>query len=478
MISMKRKTLLLMASIVDLAIIAASFILTFCLVYQDGSFSMGQMMTMRFTMQNVLIFLTWLLVFHAILRACNLYQSRRLASPVREVIDILKANAMGTVTLVVAAILFHMAVVTQEFIVTFWIISSCGLIAFRLFIRSLQKEMRRQGRNLRNMLIVGTNKRAAAFADKICAEADLGYRIVGFVDEDWRGKSDFSSTGYKIVADFDHFGQFIRENVVDEVMIFLPIKSFYNQISKVIEKCEEQGIVIRYASDLFHVKICRYEAFQFQGSPVVTLKSGNMEGNWQLFAKRCVDLVGSAVLLVLSMPVMLVVALLIKLTSSGPVLFSQQRVGQGKRKFNLYKFRTMVADAEKQQANLEHLNNVSGPVFKIEDDPRITPIGRWLRKTSIDELPQLFNVLKGEMSLVGPRPLPIRDYNGFNADWQRRRFSVKPGLTCLWQVNGRNDIPFEKWMELDLQYIDEWCLSLDIKILLKTIPAVLNGTGH
>ena len=169
--------------------------------------------------------------------------------------------------------------------------------------------------------------------------------------------------------------------------------------------------------------------------------------------------------------------LLIKLTSPGPVLFVQERVGLGKRSFRLYKFRTMMQGAEKKLAELEHLNEMSGPVFKIKNDPRITKIGHFLRKTSIDELPQLINVLKGDMSLVGPRPLPVRDYNGFEQDWQRRRFSVRPGITCLWQVNGRSNVSFDKWMKLDMEYIDNWSLLLDFKILILTIPAVFRGSG-
>jgi len=171
------------------------------------------------------------------------------------------------------------------------------------------------------------------------------------------------------------------------------------------------------------------------------------------------------------------VAVLIKLTSPGAIIFQQERVGLNKRKFKVYKFRTMVEEAEKLMPQLEMLNEVSGPVFKIKNDPRITAIGRILRRTSVDELPQLFNVIKGDMSLVGPRPLPVRDYEGFSEDWQRRRFSVKPGITCLWQINGRSSIGFDRWMELDLQYVDEWSLWLDMKILARTIPAVLRGSG-
>jgi lipopolysaccharide/colanic/teichoic acid biosynthesis glycosyltransferase len=176
-------------------------------------------------------------------------------------------------------------------------------------------------------------------------------------------------------------------------------------------------------------------------------------------------------------PIFVLTAVLIKITSPGPVFFVQERVGLNKRRIGVYKFRTMVPGAEKKQAELESLNEAGGPVFKIKNDPRITPFGKILRKTSIDELPQLFNVLKGDMSLVGPRPLPVRDYEGFDKDWHRRRFSVRPGITCLWQINGRSDTSFEKWMELDMEYIDNWSLWLDLKILAGTIPAVLKGSG-
>jgi exopolysaccharide biosynthesis polyprenyl glycosylphosphotransferase len=197
----------------------------------------------------------------------------------------------------------------------------------------------------------------------------------------------------------------------------------------------------------------------------------------QVLVKRALDIaVTSAFLLVLA-PLFAAAALLIKITSAGPAFFVQDRVGINKRRFRLYKFRTMVPDAEKRQAELEDLNEATGPVFKIMDDPRITKIGKILRKTSIDELPQLWNVLKGDMSLVGPRALPVRDYNGFSEDWHRRRFSVRPGITCLWQVNGRSSIQFDQWMELDMEYIDQWSLWLDLRILLQTIPAVLKGSG-
>jgi len=176
-------------------------------------------------------------------------------------------------------------------------------------------------------------------------------------------------------------------------------------------------------------------------------------------------------------PFLAAVAIAIKMTSSGPLLFRQKRVGINKRQFTMYKFRTMVPNAEKLQEMLLPQNEMSGPAFKIKNDPRVTRIGSILRKASIDELPQLLNVLKGDMSIVGPRAMSVRDYQFFDQDWQRRRFSVRPGITCLWQVKGRNNVPFEKWMEMDMQYIDKWSLWLDFKILARTIPAVIRGTG-
>ena len=256
----------------------------------------------------------------------------------------------------------------------------------------------------------------------------------------------------------------------------LPFRSMHALGSQIAALCEEQGIALRVLTNIYDLKTVRSSAREVDDDPVITQPPCCTEG-WPTFAKRVLDFTVSLILIILFSPLLLIVAILIKLMSPGPVLFIQSRIGRNKRRFKIYKFRTMVIDAEKQLSKIEHLNEVTGPVFKIKNDPRIIPFGRILRRTSIDELPQLFNVLKGDMSLVGPRPLPVRDYQGFNKDWQRRRFSVKPGITCLWQVQGRTSIPFEKWMELDLEYIDKWSLRLDFEILLRTIPTVLRGTG-
>jgi exopolysaccharide biosynthesis polyprenyl glycosylphosphotransferase len=268
----------------------------------------------------------------------------------------------------------------------------------------------------------------------------------------------------------------LRRNVVDEVANYLPLRSFYEHSSRVAVLCEQHGIFMRFDSEIFDLKIARARTEKLDGRTQLTAYSSSPDG-WAVLVKRGLDVTLSLALLLSIAPVLVVIGLLVKLTSRGPVLFRQERIGRNKRRFFIYKFRTMVPNAEKLQPALEGLNEAAGPVFKIRNDPRVTPIGRLLRRTSLDELPQLFNVLRGDMSLVGPRPLPVRDYEGFDQDWQRRRFSVRPGITCLWQVNGRSNIAFDHWMKLDLQYLDEWSIWLDVKILAQTIPAVLKRSG-
>jgi len=336
-----------------------------------------------------------------------------------------------------------------------------------------------RGQNLRNMLIVGSNHRAIEFAHTIRSKPELGYRILGFADDEWAGSGEVARAGWSIISDFDSLRLFLRRNVVDEVVLALPFRSFHTYASDIAATCEQQGIIIRVLSNLFDLKDAQPMAEHLEGEAVITHHAGIADG-WPLLIKRAMDFTLSLTLILILAPVLITAAIFIKLGSRGPVLFVQKRVGLNKRVFHIYKFRTMDVNAEQKLEELEHLNEVSGPVFKIKNDPRVTAVGRFLRKTSIDELPQLFNVLVGDMSLVGPRPLQLRDYELFTAegaDWQRRRFSVRPGITCLWQVNGRSSLPFEQWMELDHQYIQRWSLWLDCEILLKTIPAVLRGSG-
>jgi exopolysaccharide biosynthesis polyprenyl glycosylphosphotransferase len=367
-------------------------------------------------------------------------------------------------------------IITPYFLAAFWAIGSAVVIATRILLRSVLRGLRKRGRNLHHVLVLGTNARAIDFGRRIEALPERGYRLLGFVDDDWPGMEGFKAAGFPLACNYESLPEFLRHKVVDEVAIFLPLRSLYERAAQIARLAEHHGILLRFDTDLFDLKIGRPHTEVMDGASQIVANGGGIDG-WQLLMKRVLDVVGSLVLLILLAPLFLVVAVLTKLTSPGPVLFAQQRVGLNKRHFTMFKFRTMIPRAEAVQENLLHLNEMTGPVFKIKNDPRITSLGRILRKTSIDELPQLFNVVKGDMSLVGPRAMSVRDYQYFSEDWQRRRFSVTPGITCLWQIQGRNTVPFEQWMVLDMQYIDGWSLWLDLKILALTIPAVLRGAG-
>jgi exopolysaccharide biosynthesis polyprenyl glycosylphosphotransferase len=475
----RRQALLTAFKLFDVVLMVVAYaVATLPVLYEWSGASFARFFEMRIRVNDFLIFLGLLTVWHLIFASFGLYQSYRLAPQRIEVVNIIKATSLGTIVILGAALVFRISMVTPLFLVVFWALSTSMAVVSRLILRYLLKRVRTHGRNLRLVLIVGTSPRAVEFARKIEATPDLGYRILGFADENWEGMEEFRRAGYPLVCNFEDFPHFLRHNVVDEVVMALPIRSFYFHASRIAALCEEHGITVRFPSSLFNLKRARSKAEEFEGDHVIALYSGGLQG-WPVLVKRTLDFMASLILLILLGPLFVMVAILIKLTSPGPVFFTQKRLGLNKRRFSLYKFRTMVADAEAKLADIAHLNEASGPVFKIRDDPRITTIGKLLRKTSIDELPQLINVLHGDMSLVGPRPLPVRDYEGFDQDqdWQRRRFSVRPGITCLWQVNGRSSIPFEKWMELDMQYIDRWSLWLDLKILARTIPAVIRGSG-
>src|ERR1700730_5353556 len=260
-------------------------------------------------------------------------------------------------------------------------------------------------------------------------------------------------------------------------VIFAAGHSQLNRVEEAIGACEVEGVPAWLVADFIHTSISKPDFDAFAGRPMLVFRS-TPEVSWALLLKGLIDRIGAFVVLVLMAIPMAVTALIIRVTSKGPIIFRQDRAGRYGKPFVMYKFRSMSNDAEMRRAELEPFNQMQGPVFKVESDPRITPFGRWLRRTSFDELPQLVNVLMGDMSLVGPRPLPIYEVEKFENTAQRRRLSVKPGLTCLWQISGRNQVrDFRDWVKLDLDYIDRWSLALDFKILLRTIPAVILGLG-
>lgn len=438
--------------------------------------SLEAFLSMRVKVENFLVVVSVLMFWHVVFSMFGFYESQRMASPLMLAFDALKATTLSAIGLALLGKLFEIKMLTPILSFTFWLLSSAAILLARIFVRYCLRRIRTYGRNLRNVLILGTNSRAVEFAHKIESSPELGYRVLGFVDDEWEGAEGFLDSGYPLSCTMSSLAEFLRHNVVDEVAIYLPLRSYYEQASQVATLCEQHGIIVRFTSEIFNLKISRSRAVDIDGIAHITSHSGSSD-TAALMMKRVLDVFVSTILLFLLAPLMVVAAVLIKFDSEGPVFFRQERVGLNKRRFRIFKLRTMVVNAEKMMVELQAMNEVSGPVFKIKADPRCTRIGTFLRRTSIDELPQLLNVVIGHMSLVGPRPLPVRDYEGFNEDWQRRRFSIRPGITCLWQVRGRSDIPFDKWMELDLQYMDEWSLWLDLKILARTVPAVLKGSG-
>lgn len=471
--TLRRRILIYIFNAADLSILA--FALYVSVLWNETLTPLSVLAQRRIQVHTIVGIAVVLFFWNIALSLLGLYRSKRLTSRIPEIVDLLKASIAATVLLSFAGLVFGIETITPIVLLRFLSLAIGGLIASRLFMRQSLKVLRRRGHNLRHLLVVGTNSRAVTFTNSIMARPDLGYRLVGFVDNVWVGPAPFSNRK-DVVSDIAGFRSYLRNHVIDEVMIALPIKSFYDEEDELLHICQEHGVIVRVLSDFFGESSASSDVAQLGGNQVVSFYTIPND-DLGLSLKRLIDMIASSVLLILFSPVMLLVMVLVRLDSKGPALFAQERIGFNKRRFHIYKFRSMVANAERLQMRLESSNEAQGPVFKIKNDPRITRVGKILRKSSIDELPQLFNVLRGDMSLVGPRPLPVRDYSGFNMDWQRRRFSVRPGITCLWQVSGRSGISFDQWMRLDMQYIDQWSLWLDMKILVRTVPAVLRGLG-
>ena len=322
------------------------------------------------------------------------------------------------------------------------------------------------------ILVVGTDQKARRVGEVLGDSEEWGYRIIGYVAPD---DSKEDATGLNVIGSTRELPKLLEQTVIDEVIFCSPKMNDAEDVDDILQLCAELGIKTRVTTDLLPVSGSRVSLEFLDDLPLITFSSVP-EHDFSIVLKRILDFVFATVSLLLLSPLMLLAALLIKFTSPGPIFYTQIRCGLFGRKFGLTKFRTMVDGAEDKLWEIKHLNEMDGPVFKMRNDPRVTPLGRILRRTSIDELPQLWNVIKGEMSIVGPRAPLVEEVSHYSIK-QRRRLSVKPGITCLWQVSGRNEISFQKWMDMDLEYIDNWSVWLDLQIMLKTIPAVLTGRG-
>ncbi len=450
--------------------------------YETG-FSLRYMMEMRLSLANLvgagLLALLWILIF----RARGLYAPRRAKFDLGlETLDIAITAGIGTVMFAALGLFLRITLFTPLFLAVFWGVVTVVEVVFRLGLHTLLSKLHLGDRNQRNIVIVGTNEAAWEYARKIEASASLGYHLLGFIDD----LVIISGPEMKRLGQLRDFSQLLKDHVVDEVAIAMPMYSYSKPIQDIIDQAHERGIAVRFPlsqifSGMTRNKVWRVRQESTLGpggefsSDLVVYSGFELGGRY--LVKRLFDIVFAGTLLLVTAPITLTAALLILVTMGRPVVFVQRRYGYNGRVFKLYKFRTMVRNADAMQAQLRTMNERDGAAFKMENDPRVTRLGRLLRKTSIDELPQLINVIKGDMSIVGPRPLPLADYERMDNISHRRRLSVLPGITGTWQISGRDNITFDEWMKMDLDYIDNWRLATDLKIILLTVPIVLFGRG-
>ncbi len=372
-----------------------------------------------------------------------------------------KSAAICSLGITATMYFLRLSAVSRGVVVLFAILSVLGLYLKDIIIEYFLRQQARRGVNTRSVVLVGSPEKNAEFARMLELNPEWRLHIVAMLNPSAETLAELPQLLH-------------REPVA--CVIFNVTQTSFSEIEKAILACEVEGVETWLVADFVKTAIARPTIDDFHGKPILVFRT-TPELSWRLLTKRVIDIVGAGVgLLVLGPLMILPVAIAIKLTSPGPVFFRQRRSGLHGRQFTMYKFRSMVTNAEMLRTELEVFNEATGPVFKMKSDPRVTRIGYWLRRTSIDELPQLWNVFKGEMSLVGPRP-PIPSEVEKYDPWHRRRLSMKPGLTCLWQISGRSNIGFDQWMKLDLEYIDNWSLWLDLKILARTIPTVFGGSG-
>jgi len=430
--------------------------------------------------------LSWFLPLQALLSVVTLsvfyfrglYAQPRGASWVDQISKIAGAT-LTSVAIVIMGNLLISPVLNSRLIFLFFYASV--LIVFgaeRFVLRRIRMLLWRYGINIRRVLVVGSSYAGQRIMKDLMERPDLGYALSGYV-EDEAGEAwtvPMNGHGYPArlgrVTDVDRV---ISAGQIDEVIVALPATS-HNQIVEVIERCQSHRVSFRLIPDLFEIRFNQVQIDALNGIPLIGLKEVALRGG-NLWLKRTLDILMAMVVIAVTSPIMLLIAILIKLERPrGPVFFKQERVGYGGRRFLCYKFRSMRPDAEQMKDQLMPYNEASGPIFKMKNDPRVTRVGRWLRRTSLDEIPQVFNILAGDMSWVGPRPPVPSEVEQYN-EWHRRRLEITPGLTGLWQVSGRSDLSFDDMVKLDLYYAENWSLAFDIKIILMTIPAVLKARG-
>lgn len=402
------------------------------------------------------------------------YSYQRFTSFATEVKIIFKTTFIGILVLLSVVFVLRPGYIPRTMAIFFVVLNFIFLLVEKYLVFLAARFIRKHGHDRKSILVVGIDHDAKRFAEAVQLSPHWGLNIVGFVcnsDE----KVGLELYGKKILGTVSYIEEVLHSYPFDEVIVALPVRHV-GGIKRVLEVCEREGLQVRIVSDLLGSIVKKLHTDIVHGIPIISVNYVH-SNELTLFVKRIIDIIGSTLGLIILSPFLLAMVLAVKITSPGPVFYEWNVMGLNKKPVRSWKFRTMVVDADQLKEQLEAKNEMSGPVFKIKDDPRITKVGKFLRKYSLDELPQLWSVLKGDMSLVGPRPAGPHELARYES-WQRRKLSIKPGITCLWQANGRNQInDFNEWAKLDLEYIDNWSLWLDFKILAKTMVAVVKGTG-
>jgi exopolysaccharide biosynthesis polyprenyl glycosylphosphotransferase len=426
--------------------------------------------TIDYVYMLLLIIPTWAIL----LRNSNLASIPRTRTPISILFNLLNFNFVGFLLIFLFKHLFKLEIFSHYMIISFSVINLLSLFVLRMLTYRVFKYFRVNGHNIHNVIIYA-DENSEKFISDILVHKEWGFRILMIITDSDAIRKRFGNE-IRILPDKIRIKDLIKIDIIDEV-IYCKSGIDEERIHGLIQTCEEIGVIFRLQSNLSPMTFTNAYLTNFNEVSFLTFNH-TQRSHFATLWKSFMDFWISFAITFLLSPFMLVIALLIKSTSKGPVIFKQERVGLRGRKFYIYKFRTMVANAEALKAKLMEQNESDGPAFKIRKDPRITPVGRFLRKTGLDELPQLFNVLKGEMSLIGPRP-PLPDEVEKYERWQLRRLSVKPGITCTWQIiPNRNDVIFEKWMRLDMQYIDNWSLKADFVLFFRTILSVFRAGGH
>lgn len=395
--------------------------------------------------------------------------------PMVSIVDIgaavIRSTALGVMMLLAGTAMLRYPASSRLTFVYVWAITSVAVLVGRALVSAIAGVLHRRSIAVERVLVVGDSNRGRMIMQGLAAQRNRGYQVVGFLSED--GGADFGR--FRSLGAVEDLKQVVETEDVTQVIVALP-SSRHEEVLATLDQCRRDGLTFKVVPDLYEMRLSRVDTDTVWGIPLIELREVSIQG-WNRVVKRAIDVAVSSLALLALSPFMLALAVIIKLESpGGPVIFRQPRVGKAGQRFTMYKFRSMRPNAAAERVALENLNEAVGPLFKIREDPRLTRVGRLIRRFSIDEIPQLVNVLRGEMSLIGPRP-PIPSEVDQYEDWHKKRLAVSPGMTGLWQVSGRSELDFDEMVMYDIYYIEHWSLSLDFRILLRTIPTVLSGGG-